>query len=102
MARDWGWRERLKVFLTEKAKIFESETELWIDGKEIVQLFLSISFILNRWKGNNNRNFIPNMNRLKEQNVWQQDYLYISVAMKITENWKTADNIIGNKTIDQT
>ena len=62
-------KKRLKVFLTVKAKIFESETELWIDGKEIVQLFLSISFILNRWKGNNNRNFIPNMNRLKEQNV---------------------------------
>ena len=57
------------MFLPVKAKIFECEIELWIDGKEIVQLFLSLSFILNRWKGNNNRNFIPNMKRLREQNV---------------------------------
>ena len=28
--------------------------------------------------------------------------MYISIAMKITENRKTADNIISNKTIDQT
>ena len=57
------------MFSTAKAKIFECEIELKIDGKEIVQLFLSLSFILNSWEGNNNRNFIPNIKRLREQNV---------------------------------
>ena len=33
------------MFLTVKANIFEFVTELWIDGREFVQLFLSLSFI---------------------------------------------------------
>ena len=64
-------------------------------------IYMFISFILEklkRWKGNNNRSFLTNIKRLKEQNVWHQDYLNISTAMKITEYRKPADNIISNKT----
>ena len=33
------------MFLIVKTKIFECVIELWIDGRELVPLFLSLSFI---------------------------------------------------------
>ena len=39
------FKRHQKVFLTVKAKVFHCMIELWIDGRELVQLFLSLSFI---------------------------------------------------------
>ena len=79
----------------------------WKGISPVVLIYFIYMFIssilekLNRWKGNNNHSFVIDIKRLREQNVWHQDYLYISITMKITEYRKTADNIISNKTIHQ-
>ena len=68
--------------------------ELLINGKELVHcsyllhLYVYIfSEKLNTLKGNNNHNFLPNIERLREQNIWYQD-LYLNCY----ENYRISNN----------